>query len=142
MTEEMARRHSHQDVVHEHRRAFYEGQTLQPGDSLLVQSELRMMSQAQEIVLLVDSGKFDQQALTRLGSLSGNRYRGERFGIDRKPSAPTSSLSGMSVRSIAKTEMDAREESGRLGPGMNVDAEKAKTPRRRRRERGEGLKSR
>src|ERR1700761_7381060 len=32
-------------------------------NTLLVQAELRMMSQAQEIVLLVDSGKFDQQAL-------------------------------------------------------------------------------
>ncbi|HET6246285.1 MAG TPA: DeoR/GlpR family DNA-binding transcription regulator [Tepidisphaeraceae bacterium] len=39
-------------------------------NSLLVQSELRMMSQAQEIVLLVDSGKFGQQALSRLGPLS------------------------------------------------------------------------
>lgn len=39
-------------------------------NSLLVQSELRMMSQAQEIVLLVDSGKFGQQALSSLGPLS------------------------------------------------------------------------
>ncbi|MDB5331273.1 MAG: transcriptional regulator, DeoR family [Phycisphaerales bacterium] len=33
---------------------------------LLVQSELRMMAQAQEVVLLADSGKFGQQALSRL----------------------------------------------------------------------------
>jgi len=39
-------------------------------NSLLVQSELRMMAQAQEIVLLVDSGKFGQQALSRLGPLA------------------------------------------------------------------------
>jgi DeoR/GlpR family transcriptional regulator of sugar metabolism len=39
-------------------------------NSLLVQSELRMMAQAQEIVLLVDSGKFGQQALSQLGPLS------------------------------------------------------------------------
>ena len=38
-------------------------------NSLLVQSELRMMSQAQEIVLLADSGKFGQQALSQLGPL-------------------------------------------------------------------------
>ena len=38
-------------------------------NSLLVQSELRMMAQAQEIVLLADSGKFGQQALSRLGPL-------------------------------------------------------------------------
>jgi DeoR/GlpR family transcriptional regulator of sugar metabolism len=37
---------------------------------LLVQSERRMMEQAQEVVLLVDSGKFGQQALARLGDLS------------------------------------------------------------------------
>ncbi len=36
---------------------------------LLVQSEQRMMEQAQQIVLLVDSGKFGQQALTRLCGL-------------------------------------------------------------------------
>jgi DeoR/GlpR family transcriptional regulator of sugar metabolism len=36
---------------------------------LLVQSERRMMQQAQEVVLLVDSGKFGQQALARLGDL-------------------------------------------------------------------------
>jgi DeoR/GlpR family transcriptional regulator of sugar metabolism len=33
---------------------------------LLVQSELRMMAQSQQVVLLVDSGKFGQQALSRL----------------------------------------------------------------------------
>ncbi len=38
-------------------------------NSLLVQSERRMMAQAQEIVLLVDSGKFGQQALARLWRL-------------------------------------------------------------------------
>lgn len=38
-------------------------------NSLLVNAELRMMAQAQEIVLLVDSGKFGQQALSLLGSL-------------------------------------------------------------------------
>jgi DeoR/GlpR family transcriptional regulator of sugar metabolism len=48
---------------------IHEGQ-LYNQNSLLVQSELRMMAQAQEIVLLVDSGKFDQQALSRLGTLS------------------------------------------------------------------------
>jgi DeoR/GlpR family transcriptional regulator of sugar metabolism len=37
---------------------------------LLVQSERRMMEQAQEVVLLIDSGKFGQQALARLGELS------------------------------------------------------------------------
>jgi DeoR/GlpR family transcriptional regulator of sugar metabolism len=37
---------------------------------LLVQSERRMMEQAQEVVLLVDSSKFGQQALARLGDLS------------------------------------------------------------------------
>jgi DeoR/GlpR family transcriptional regulator of sugar metabolism len=36
---------------------------------LLVQTERRMIEQAQQIVLLVDSGKFGQQALARLGSL-------------------------------------------------------------------------
>lgn len=36
---------------------------------LLVQTEQRMMAQAQQVVLLVDSGKFGQQALARLGSL-------------------------------------------------------------------------
>ena len=37
---------------------------------LLVQAERRMMEQAQRVVLLADSSKFDQQALARLGSLS------------------------------------------------------------------------
>jgi DeoR/GlpR family transcriptional regulator of sugar metabolism len=37
---------------------------------LLVQSERRMMEQAQEVVLLADSSKFGQQALARLGELS------------------------------------------------------------------------
>ena len=37
---------------------------------LLVQAERRMMEQAQEIVLLIDSAKFGQQALSKLGSLS------------------------------------------------------------------------
>jgi DeoR/GlpR family transcriptional regulator of sugar metabolism len=37
---------------------------------LLVQSERRMMEQAQEVILLIDSGKFGQQALARLGELS------------------------------------------------------------------------
>jgi DeoR/GlpR family transcriptional regulator of sugar metabolism len=36
---------------------------------LLVQSERRMMEQSQKVVLLVDSGKFGQQALSRLGPL-------------------------------------------------------------------------
>ena len=37
---------------------------------LLVQSERKMMEQAQEVILLVDSTKFGQQALARLGDLS------------------------------------------------------------------------
>ena len=37
---------------------------------LLVQSERRMMQQAQQTVLLVDSSKFGQQALAKLGELS------------------------------------------------------------------------
>ena len=37
---------------------------------LLVQSERRMMEQAQEVVLLADSGKFGQQALSELCPLS------------------------------------------------------------------------
>lgn len=37
---------------------------------LLVQAERRMMEQAQEIVLLIDSAKFGQQALSKLGDLS------------------------------------------------------------------------
>ena len=36
---------------------------------LLVQAERRMMEQAQQVVLLADSGKFGQQALSRLGGL-------------------------------------------------------------------------
>jgi DeoR family fructose operon transcriptional repressor len=36
---------------------------------LLVQAERRMMEQAQQVVLLADSGKFGQQALARLGAL-------------------------------------------------------------------------
>ena len=36
---------------------------------LLVQAERRMMEQAQEVVLLVDSAKFGQQALSKLGEL-------------------------------------------------------------------------
>ncbi len=37
---------------------------------LLVLSERKMMQQSQQVVLLADSGKFGQQALSRLGSLS------------------------------------------------------------------------
>jgi DeoR/GlpR family transcriptional regulator of sugar metabolism len=37
---------------------------------LLVQAEQQMMAQAQEVVLLVDSGKFGQQALAKLCDLS------------------------------------------------------------------------
>jgi DeoR/GlpR family transcriptional regulator of sugar metabolism len=37
---------------------------------LLVQAERRMMEQAQEVVLLADSAKFGQQALSKLGTLS------------------------------------------------------------------------
>jgi DeoR family fructose operon transcriptional repressor len=37
---------------------------------LLVQAERRMMEQAQEIVLLADSAKFGQQALSKLGALA------------------------------------------------------------------------
>lgn len=36
---------------------------------LLVQAEQRMMEQTQQVVLLADSGKFGQQALSRLGAL-------------------------------------------------------------------------
>ena len=36
---------------------------------LLVETERRMIEQAQQVVLLVDSGKFGQQALARLGGL-------------------------------------------------------------------------
>jgi DeoR/GlpR family transcriptional regulator of sugar metabolism len=44
--------------------------TLYNQNMLLVQAEQRMMEQAQEIVLLADSGKFGQQALSRLCGLS------------------------------------------------------------------------
>jgi DeoR/GlpR family transcriptional regulator of sugar metabolism len=37
---------------------------------LLVQTERRMIEQAQQVVLLADSGKFGQQALARLGDLA------------------------------------------------------------------------
>jgi DeoR family fructose operon transcriptional repressor len=37
---------------------------------LLVQAERRMMEQAQDVVLLIDSAKFGQQALSKLGDLS------------------------------------------------------------------------
>jgi DeoR/GlpR family transcriptional regulator of sugar metabolism len=37
---------------------------------LLVQSERRMMEQAQQVVLLADSTKFGQQALAQLGKLN------------------------------------------------------------------------
>jgi DeoR/GlpR family transcriptional regulator of sugar metabolism len=37
---------------------------------LLVQAERRMMEQAQEVVLLADSAKFGQQALSKLGDLA------------------------------------------------------------------------
>ena len=37
---------------------------------LLVQAERRMMEQAQDVVLLIDSAKFGQQALSKLGNLS------------------------------------------------------------------------
>jgi DeoR/GlpR family transcriptional regulator of sugar metabolism len=39
-------------------------------NSLLVHAERKMMAQAQRTVLLVDAGKFGQQALARLGDLS------------------------------------------------------------------------
>lgn len=44
--------------------------TLYNQNMLLVQAEQRMMEQAQEVVLLADSGKFGQQALSRLCPLS------------------------------------------------------------------------
>lgn len=46
------------------------GGTLYNQNMLLVQAEQRMMEQAQEVVLLADSGKFGQQALSRLCPLS------------------------------------------------------------------------
>jgi DeoR/GlpR family transcriptional regulator of sugar metabolism len=44
--------------------------TIYNQNMLLVQAEQRMMEQAQEVVLLADSGKFGQQALSRLCPLS------------------------------------------------------------------------
>jgi DeoR/GlpR family transcriptional regulator of sugar metabolism len=44
-------------------------QTLYNQNMLLVHAEQRMMEQAQQVVLLADSGKFGQQALSRLCSL-------------------------------------------------------------------------
>jgi DeoR/GlpR family transcriptional regulator of sugar metabolism len=44
--------------------------TLYNQNMLLVQAEQRMMEQTQEVVLLADSGKFGQQALSRLCPLS------------------------------------------------------------------------
>jgi DeoR/GlpR family transcriptional regulator of sugar metabolism len=48
---------------------IHEG-TLYNQNMLLVQAELRMMEQAQEVILLADSGKFGQQALSRLCALN------------------------------------------------------------------------
>ena len=48
---------------------IHEG-TLYNQNMLLVQAEQRMMEQAQEVVLVADSGKFGQQALSRLCPLS------------------------------------------------------------------------
>jgi len=45
------------------------GGSLYNQNLLLVQAERRMIEQAQRVVLLVDSGKFGQQALARLGGL-------------------------------------------------------------------------
>jgi len=45
------------------------GGSLYNQNLLLVQSERRMMEQAQQVVLLADAGKFGQQALARLGGL-------------------------------------------------------------------------
>jgi DeoR/GlpR family transcriptional regulator of sugar metabolism len=45
------------------------GDSLYNQNLLLVQAERRMMAQAQQVVLLVDSSKFGQQALARLGAL-------------------------------------------------------------------------
>jgi DeoR/GlpR family transcriptional regulator of sugar metabolism len=44
--------------------------TLYNQNLLLVQAERRMIEQAQQVVLLADSGKFGQQALARLGDLA------------------------------------------------------------------------
>jgi DeoR family transcriptional regulator, fructose operon transcriptional repressor len=46
------------------------GGSLYNQNMLLVQAEQRMMEQAQEVVLLADSGKFGQQALSRLCPLN------------------------------------------------------------------------
>ena len=48
---------------------IYEG-ALYNQNLLLVQSERKMMQQSQQVVLLADSGKFGQQALSQLGSLN------------------------------------------------------------------------
>ena len=45
------------------------GGSLYNQNLLLVSAERRMMEQAQQVVLLADSGKFGQQALARLGGL-------------------------------------------------------------------------
>ena len=45
------------------------GGSLYNQNLLLVQAERRMIEQAQQVVLLADSGKFGQQALARLGGL-------------------------------------------------------------------------
>ena len=72
---------------------------------LLVQAERRMMEQAQEVVLLVDSAKFGQQALSKLGEIReidvvvsdsdlSEEYRGKIRAAGRKlivADAPTDS---------------------------------------------------
>jgi DeoR family fructose operon transcriptional repressor len=85
---------------------IHEGQ-LYNQNSLLVQSELRMMSQAQEIVLLVDSGKFDQQALTRLGSLSEVDIVVSDSGLTESQREQVSSAGCQLI--IAETGADAEE---------------------------------
>jgi DeoR/GlpR family transcriptional regulator of sugar metabolism len=50
---------------------IYQGQ-LYNQNLLLVQSERRMMAQAQQVILLADHAKFGQQALVRLCELRGN----------------------------------------------------------------------
>jgi DeoR/GlpR family transcriptional regulator of sugar metabolism len=47
---------------------IYEG-NLYNQNLLLVQAERKMMQQSQQVVLLADSSKFGQQALSRLGTL-------------------------------------------------------------------------
>jgi DeoR family fructose operon transcriptional repressor len=47
---------------------IFQGQ-LYNQNQLLVQAERRMMQQSQQVVLLVDSGKFGQQALVQLSAL-------------------------------------------------------------------------